>query len=463
MKYFVFLDNFDLWPVISGMAEDADDLVIVKIGAPAEHNLETAPGRILSMPSVKMNTLKNFRISGGDRVVIIAADPEKFIELIDTLSAAKAPPNILVMRDKQSGIASYNWPNVSVINLPAIAKERLCHEWRLIDIRLKANKLKKILSGAENILIMTQNNPDPDAIASGLALQALLGRNRNTAPIATLEKVTRNENLAMIQLLKTNVKVIKPAQIARFDRVVMVDVQPAVFAKGLFDKVDVVIDHHPCSSGYEARFLDANVSYGATSTMMYEYLSASGVKISKRVATALLYGIITDTMMLTRESSNHDFEAFSRLWPLANNHLLNSMSRSRLDPDELGYFVKAIHNRRVTGEFLYIWLGRVKKEDIIPRLADFSLQIGDTRVSAVCGVHRDNLVVSIRNIIPDIDIGKLSGTMFSRWGSAGGHSSMAKAVVPVEKFQKAYSIRSLKQVDIALNKMFEEAIAAINR
>jgi len=462
MKYFLFLDNFDLWPVIGGMAEGSGDLTIIKIGDPPERNLKTALGKIFCMPSIELDTLKSFGITDSDRVVIVAAKPDKFSKMIDSLSESDAPPNILVIRDKESGaVSGYDWPNVSIVNLPAIAKDHLYREWGLIDIRLKANRLKKTLSGAKNILIMTQNNPDPDAIASGLALQALLGRNRSTAPIATLEKVTRNENISMIQLLKTKVMVIKPGQIAKFDRVAMVDVQPSFFSKGLFDKVDAVIDHHPFASGYEARFLDTDILYGATSTMMYEYLSASGVKISKRLATALLYGIITDTMMLARDSSHNDFEAFSGLWPLSNHHLLNSMSRSRLDPDELGYFVKAIKNRRIAGDFLYIWLGRVTKEDIIPRLADFSLQIGETRVSAVCGVYKENLVVSVRNIIPDIDIGKLSGIMFSRWGSAGGHHSMAKAVVPVKRFQKAYSIRSLKQVDFTLHKMFEEAMAAI--
>lgn len=458
MRYFVFLDNFDLWPVISGVVGGSDELVIVKVGDLPERNLAAAPAKTLSMPSIDLGALKDFRVSGADRVMILAADPDKFIELVNTLSAADSPPNILVLRQKKSGTVFDNFPNVSIVNLPAIAKDHLGHEWRLIDIRLKVNRLKKILSGGENILIMTQNNPDPDAIASGLALQALLGRNRNTAPIATLQKVTRNENLSMIHLLKTKIRIIKPAQIAQFDRVVMVDVQPGFFKEGLFDKVDAVIDHHPQPSAYEARFQDINAAYGATSTMMYEYLLASGANISKRLATALLYGVITDTMMLARESSASDFEAFSGLWPLANHHLLNSISRSRLDPDELGYFVKAIKSRRVTGDFLYIWLGQVKKEDIIPRLADFSLEIGDTRVAAVSGVYRENLVISVRNIIPDLDIGKLSGTMLSRWGSAGGHQSMAKAVVPMERFREAHCVRSLKQIDLTLHKMFVEAI-----
>jgi len=458
MRYFVFIDHPDLLPILSGLAGGTDDQTVIKVGQFDCEFGGRLPGRILSQPDIDPAWIAGLNITEADRVVICAANADRFTGLVDTLSSRSPAPPILLLTEKAIAVSTGVRPNISVINVVTQVRNRLDTEWRHIGIRKKAYRLWRMLSGAGRVLIMTQNDPDPDAIASGMAVQALIDGDAHAAPIATLGAVTRNENLSMIRLLKTDIKTIDRAEIKDYDRIVMVDVQPPYFEKGLFPRVDAVIDHHPYPPEYQAEFIDVNVSYGATATMLCEYLTAGGISISERLATALLYGVITDTMLLARESSTHDFDAFSQLWPLANQQMLANMSRPRLDPEELNYIVRAIHNRRMYGSFLYIWLGPVKREDVIPRLADFSLQIGETTISAVCGVHEGSVIISIRNFGADTDAGGLASELFSRWGSAGGHRSMAKAIFPVTKVKKELGLRSMKQVKDAILKLFIDAL-----
>jgi len=451
VKYFVFLDCTTLSHVATSLAAEPEgEMVVVAVGGyqpgaslpDREHTLyprELTPGFIESL-GIKVT----------DRIIIGACEPDLFTPLTKAFPPQGPAPPILFISEKPVSAEAAARPNVSVVNLLESARERLSGEWRDISIRQRAFELWSMLKDADRVLILTQNDPDPDAIASGMAIQALLGAGDETAPIRAFGKVTRNENRAMLRLLGGKVGAILPEEVKSYDKVVMVDVQPPYFKSVGPIRADVVIDHHPYPQRYKASFRAVDTSYGATATIMAEFLSAAGVKIDQRLATALLYGVITDTMLLSRQSSTRDFEAFNMLWPLANHDLLSGMSRPRLRSQELDYFVKAIRNRREIGRLLFIWLGRARKEDIIPRIADFSMQIGDTSVCAVGGVSHDNVVISIRNVDPDLDVGAITAGLFTQYGSAGGHRTMAKAVMPLKKFTKAKGAAGLSQARTAI-------------
>ena len=111
------------------------------------------------------------------------------------------------------------------------------------------------------------NDPDPDAMASGLALRNVLRRTKQTAVLAALQGVTRPENQRMMNLLDIQVEILTPEQVVNFDRIAMVDVQPHAF-RGVIDRVDLVIDHHPEQPGYTAVYKDIRADYGSTSTIL---------------------------------------------------------------------------------------------------------------------------------------------------------------------------------------------------
>ncbi|MBI5197254.1 MAG: DHH family phosphoesterase [Nitrospirae bacterium] len=298
---------------------------------------------------------------------------------------------------------------------------------------------------ADRLVLLTQDDPDPDAIASALAFRHLIGRNRSTAPIASFGEVSRPENQAMVRLLDIPVEKIDTQGLRDYDHICLLDVQPTCFCNTISMKdVDVVIDHHPEQPGYAAGYKDIRANYGATSTILTEYLRTMSVNISQRLATALLYGIKSDTFLLGRGVHAADIEAFSFLYPLANNNVLRRIERPEVHPEDIDSFSTALRKRKIIKNVLFSHLGKVKRDDVIPRFADFCLQIEGIEWTVVSGTYRNQLIVSVRNVGYVRSAGTVVRQAFGDLGSAGGHSYMAKAVIPMAKLKEKFGVPDRK-------------------
>ena len=303
-------------------------------------------------------------------------------------------------------------------------------------LRARVDRLRAHLAPAERLLILLQDDPDPDAIASALALRTLLGRNKTSAPIATFGGVTRPENRAMIKILEIEVEVIEAGDVDAYDMVAMVDVQPSFFEERL-GVVDLVIDHHPEEAPVRAHLKDVRPSYGATSTILTEYLRAAEVKVSQKLATALLYGIKSDTLHLERGATRADMEAFAYLYLLANHNALRRIERPELPGDALEVLAQGIARRELVDGVLFSHLGPVAYVDLIPQFADFFLQVEGVEWSVVSGIVGGDLHVSVRNVGYIRSAGEVVRSAFGALGGAGGHRAMAKAVIHLGDWRTA--------------------------
>ena len=227
------------------------------------------------------------------------------------------------------------------------------------------------------------------------------------------------------------------AHVNDFDRIAMVDVQPHYFG-GEIDRVDLVIDHHPEQSGYTAVYKDIRVDYGSTSTILTEHLRAVDANISERTATAMLYAIKSDTLFFNRQANRVDIEAFSYLYPLADATLIRKMEGAEITMDRLDYVLKARQNGRMTEQVFCAFLGTTPREDFIPYVADFYLQLEDVQWTIISGIVNDTLVMSVRNLGYSRNAGEFVRKYFNEIGSAGGHRAMAKAVVPLRNFKEKF-------------------------
>jgi nanoRNase/pAp phosphatase (c-di-AMP/oligoRNAs hydrolase) len=217
----------------------------------------------------------------------------------------------------------------------------------------------------------------------------------------------------------------------------MVDVQPHYFG-GLVDRVDLVIDHHPEQPGYTALFKDIRPDYGSTSTILTEHLRAVDVNISERAATAMLYAIKSDTLFFSRQTNRVDLEAFSYLYPLADAALIRKMEGSEITLERLDYVMKAYQRGSLVEQVFCAFLGQSPREDFIPYVADFFLQLEHVKWTLVSGIVNDSLVISVRNLGYSKNAGEFVRRYFSDIGSAGGHRAMAKAVVPMPAFREKF-------------------------
>jgi nanoRNase/pAp phosphatase (c-di-AMP/oligoRNAs hydrolase) len=347
------------------------------------------------------------------------------------------------------------FPDVVYLSMSELFGGPLLTEFSRSLTRARVQQYQRYFSDADRVLIMLHNDPDPDAMASGLALRNILRRTKTTAIIGAIQGVTRPENLRMVNLLDIHVEPITPATLREYDRIAMVDVQPHYFG-GLIDRVDLVIDHHPEQPGYTAVFKDIRADYGSTCTILTEHLRAVDVNISERTATAMLYAIKSDTLFFSRQTNRVDLESFSYLYPLADAALIRKMEGAEITLERLEYVLKAHKGGTLTDQVFCAFLGTSPREDFIPYVADFFLQVEDVKWTVVAGIVGDSLVVSVRNLGYTKNAGEFVRRFFADIGSAGGHRAMAKAVMPMRAFREKFGDIGSEDIGARLRELVHE-------
>jgi nanoRNase/pAp phosphatase (c-di-AMP/oligoRNAs hydrolase) len=275
-------------------------------------------------------------------------------------------------------------------------------------------------------------NADPDAIACAMAVKRLLWRKTAVVAIAYVNEIKRPDNLTMIRLIQAPLVPIKTVETTVFNRIVMVDSQPDHHKDLALFAPQVIIDHHPPGNSANAPFSDIRPSYGATASILIEYLRAAKIKPSARLATGLYYAIKTDTSNFERQTLIEDLNAFQYIFKHINIHMARRIEQAEMRMDFLKFFKLAIEERTVRKGHLYAHLGPVSHPDVCVQIADFFMRVDSVRSSVVSGLHQGKLVVIFRNDGIRTNAGTQARKSFGQLGSAGGHKSTARAEVPLE-------------------------------
>ena len=113
---------------------------------------------------------------------------------------------------------------------------------------------------------------------------------------------------------------------------------------------------------------------------------------------------------------------------------------------------------RTEKNLLFAYLDRVERDDIIPRIADFCLQIGGSDWAIVSGIFKEDIICSIRNVGYVKHAGETANRAFGSVGSAGGHRSLARAVIPIKKFKDFFNISSVKAFEDKIIEVFLDTV-----
>src|SRR5262249_52375154 len=155
-------------------------------------------------------------------------------------------------------------------------------------------------------------------------------------------------------------------------------------------------------------------------------------------ATAMLYAIKSDTLFFNRSTNQVDLEAFSYLYPLADAALIRKMEGAEITLERLDYELKEHRGGTLADQEFSALLGSSPREDFIPCVADFFLQLEDVKWTLIAGIVQDTLVISVRNLGYTKNAGDFVRRYFGDIGSAGGHRAMAKAIVPMRAFREKF-------------------------
>ncbi len=291
--------------------------------------------------------------------------------------------------------------------------------------------LFRTVSPSDRLLILVK--PDPDALSSAWALKRLLTGKIQTSQVAHVGEIVRLENRAMLQILKIRSERYDKLDVSSFNKLALVDGQPDHFDQHTIPTANIVIDHHPVVKPFQADYVDVRPKIGATATILTEYLYRSKTEIPRPLATALCFGIKTDTAGLTRSISRKDVSAYSYLLPLANMRHLRQIEYERIARTDLELIGRAVPLIQVRRKFLFCHLEGPVPPDSLVILADTFIGVEGVSVVAVGSTYRNKAVIIFRGSGPRVNVGQIARRAFSEYGSAGGHRAAARAEIKLSE------------------------------
>lgn len=305
----------------------------------------------------------------------------------------------------------------------------------------KCKRLWEIVSPEDHLGVLIE--ADPDAMASAMALKRMFWRKVRKTSIYHINLIQRGDNLAFVRLLRIDQKPLRRRRPKNVTKWALVDSQPHHHEQFKNLKFDIIIDHHPLGPLSEAGFVDIKENYGANSTIMVEYLRAAKIRPSPKLATALFYGIKTDTNNFVRESAPNDVNAFRYLYKYANTNIIKKIESSEITVHTLESYVRAMDRLIFLKDIAFVHMGNIENPDILVIIADFFMRLAEATWSIVSGVYNEKLVIILRNADFRGNAGKIAEELFGSWGgSAGGHRSAARAEIPLEEINNLVKGRS---------------------
>jgi nanoRNase/pAp phosphatase (c-di-AMP/oligoRNAs hydrolase) len=299
------------------------------------------------------------------------------------------------------------------------------------------SSLFEVLRRDRPVCLVVHNNPDPDSLASAMALQFLL-KEKGFATVRVYYDgfIGRAENKAMLRILKIpahQIRAVRPACRRQF---ILLDCQPWAGNVTLPENVTplAVIDHHPLRQRTKkVPFYDVRPDYGACSTIVYEYLAAEGIAIPTPVATALFHAIFSETQGLGKEGSPADKKAYLELFPRVDFKRLSRIQHPPLSRDFISNLLRVLTHAFYYKHIAGVILEELPYPDFVAEMADFLLRIKNMRWSICLGTYGDFLYVSIRSNNIRANTARLLKRAIPKTGTAGGHELIAGAQVRIDK------------------------------
>lgn len=455
--------------VASRLKERGMELVVVdkdakKIEPLAKIGFGTFVGDF-SMPKV----LKDAGISRAEVVLLMVPDfkvTERTLGSINSLRMELKIDPVVVTRvlDEAETVEAKRLGASDAIPSSQILANFAISRFEELKGMAKEKRLRALLRepSVGPMAIVLQTNPDPDGIASGVALKLYAKAFGIDADIVYDGEIGHPQNRALVNLLQLDLQKAEEVNFSGYNAFALVDVATSANC-ALPSEIlpTIVIDHHSVpSSEVRARHQDIT-NVGSTSTLLTNYLRYAMVEVDRATAAALVIGILTDTQNFTRGATPTDFDAFEHLMKLADLDLVGRLQSPAVSPEALDVLARAIKGSKLNGGYLTTNVGEVKDRDLIALTADFLLKREGVMTAFAYGICGDAVYASARTNDVSLHLGQLLKEAFVPFGSAGGHARMAGATISLKAFAKV-SKRALKaEIDSKVGRRFLEVIGVV--
>jgi len=455
VKYCIFGCGTNGYNIILELAKEKERVTIIDRDEPRVRNLRdqnydayqrdvTAPEMLAGLPPFEIA----FVMTGdGDANLAAVLTIKKRYPATQIVARSIDPVNSQKLTAAGAEVVLY--PQ-EVVARSAILQIRKQHSSRI------SQRLFSLIAGWEGTLgIITHKNPDPDAISSAMAL-AEIAKQANGKTLATRifyeGNIGHQENRTFVNLLDIKMEHLTPESLVQCQYLALVDCAGPGANNDIppQTKINIIIDHHKEGKHLATQnaFIDIRPGVGATASIMTQYLQELDVPVDKRVATALLYGIRTDTKEFKRNVTPQDLGYAGFLLPLTDSDLLDKIMSPSMSQETLDIIGKAIHERKIQSGYLFANVGFVMNRDALPQAAEILITLEGVNTALVYGITDNAIVISARNRDIRLHVGNALSEAFGEMGDAGGHPNMGAASLPLHYFGKVENKERLLEIVI---------------
>jgi nanoRNase/pAp phosphatase (c-di-AMP/oligoRNAs hydrolase) len=182
------------------------------------------------------------------------------------------------------------------------------------------------------------------------------------------------------------------------------------------------------------KFHDVRTRYGATATMLYEYLKAARFRMDPDLATALFYAIQAETQSLSREASRRDRDAYVSLFPHVDFRKISEIEYAGVSRVYFSKMGSALSGTTLYGDLAVISLGDVAHPELCAEFCDMILRLESVRWALCIGHKSGTMVLSLRTKERTGRAGVIIARVVGKEGKAGGHGMMAGGIATLSRF-----------------------------
>ena len=368
--------------------------------------------------------------SGHHPTAVILVDAEVLSDSVPLLALRGRWPEVPLLTTEAEGIDD-SVDGIDTDEIIAAAYREKIRSWeRHAGAKVLETYLKGLDKGSK-VAIFCHDNPDPDALASALAMEAVCTSLGHLPTIYHGGQIEHQQNQAMVRLLEIPLRRLildweLEDVLNEADCIITVDFhQPG--ANNILPEEcvpHVIIDHHTSDKPVTADIAFLRPEYSATSSLIANLLMNMSVDMTPRLATALSFGIRTDTLSFTRSFNPVDLRALMWLNTWVDSELLTSIEAPLKNHETLDTFTQALANKIHEDSLILAPIPQLKSRDDLSQVADFLFATKGTDVVVVYGIQRNKVLLSARSRRGNLHLGLTLSKQFPE-GQAGGHKGLA--------------------------------------
>ncbi len=300
----------------------------------------------------------------------------------------------------------------------------------------RSQRLLEAVAPYEQVIVVTHDNPDPDAIATGWAVLSLIEKKLSKpGRLVGGGAIIRAENRHMVRLLAPPIELVREVACPANTAVILVDCawgsENHLFTDHRVEPVAVLDHHRPLPHPrHGPRFRDVRHQVAASATIAACYLREQEVLPTSELATALLYAIRTETRGSETHHSRLDRSMVIWLSERADFTRLAEIDNAPMTHEYFSDLVLALQSTLVYHDTALCLLPRAHGTEIVGEVADLLIR-GEVIQRVLCGaVVQGDLVLSVRTGQGGEDATKLLQRTLEGLGKGGGHLHRAGGKIP---------------------------------